>query len=97
MANGSGDAKVWNMANLIITALAGIIALLVSAGFYQLTNKIEQGDAAIYARLGEMRNDIKGQNECIMALQKEITRIDTLQKIRIERDNRIEDRRNGGR
>ena len=89
------DAKVWNMANLIITGMAVIIAGLVSAGFYGLSNKIEAGDAAIYSRLTELYNGQKTINDCIMRMQSDITRIDTLQKMRLEREARDENRKNG--
>ena len=92
MANG--DQKVWNMANLIITTMAAVIAALVSIGFYSISTKIEIGDTAIYARLIEIKTDVKGLSETITRMQSDITRMDTLQKIRIERENRDEGRRN---
>ena len=91
MANG--DAKVWNLANVIITVMAGIIAILIAAGFQSLGTKIELGDAAIYARLGRIEDSQKTQNECLMRMQSDITRIDTLQKMRLDRENRDENRR----
>ena len=92
MANG--DQKVWNMANLVITAMAAIIAALVSIGFYSISNKIEIGDSAIYARLSEIKFDVKGLSETMARLQSDVTRIDTLQKVRIEKENREEGRKN---
>ena len=92
MANG--DQKIWNMANIIITAMAAIIAALVSIGFYSISTKIEIGDTAIYARLIEIKSDVKGLSETITRMQSDITRMDTLQKMRIERENRDEGRRN---
>ena len=92
MANG--DQKIWNMANIIITAMAAIIAALVSVGFYSISSKIETGDSAIYARLIEIKSDVKGLSETITRMQSDITRMDTLQKMRIERENRDEGRRN---
>ena len=103
MANG--DQKIWNMANIIITAMAAIIAALVSVGFYSISSKIEIGDSAIYARLierdsviytrlTEIKIDVKGLSETLTKMHNDITRIDTLQKIRIERENRDEGRRN---
>jgi hypothetical protein len=86
MANG--DAKVWNMANLVITGMAAIIAALISIGFYSISSKIEVGDTAIYARLTELKTDVKGLNDCILKMQSDITRIDTLQKLRLEREAR---------
>lgn len=93
MANG--DAKVWNLANVIITVMAGIIAVIIGFGLNALSTKIESGDAAIYARLGEVKGEIKGINECLMKMQSDITRVDTLQRMRIERENREEMRRKG--
>ena len=88
------DQKVWNVANLIITTMAAIIAALVSIGFYSISTKIEIGDTAIYARLIEIKTDVKGLSETITRMQSDITRMDTLQKIRIERENREEGRKN---
>jgi hypothetical protein len=95
MANG--DAKVWNLANVIITVMAGIIAVLIAAGFNSLGTKIETGDAAIYAQLAKIETNLKSTNECIMRMQSDITRIDTLQKVRLEREQREDNRKNGGR
>ena len=92
MANG--DQKVWNVANLIITTMAAIIAALVSIGFYSIATKIETGDTAIYARLIEIKTDVKGLSETITRMQSDITRMDTLQKMLIERENREEGRKN---
>ena len=92
MANG--DQKIWNMANIIITAMAAIIAALVSVGFYSISTKIEIGDTAIYARLIEIRGDVKGLSETIAKLQSDITRIDTLQKLRLEKEAREDNRKN---
>jgi hypothetical protein len=89
------EPKVWNLANLVIIAMATIIAGLVSAGFWSMNSKIEAGDTMIYSRLSEIKVDVKAVNDCIMTMQKEITRIDTLQRIRIERENREDNRRNG--
>ena len=91
-----GDEKVWNFSNLIITAMAVVIAALVSAGFYSLTNKIESGDALIYSRMSEIKTEVKGVNDVITNLQKDVTRIDVLQKQRLEREAREEYRRNPG-
>ena len=93
MANG--DAKVWNLANVIITVMASIIAIIVGFGLNSISTKIEQGDAAIYARLSEVKLEVKGINDCMMRMQSDITRIDTLQKMRIERENREENRKKG--
>ena len=96
MANG--DQKVWNMANLVIVGMATIIAALVAFGSSNILNKIELGDAAIYAqvvpRLIEIKSDVKGLSETMANLQKDITRIDTLQKLRLEKEARDEGRRN---
>jgi hypothetical protein len=91
MANG--DAKVWNLANVIITVMAGIIAVIIGFGLNSLSSKIEQGDAAIYSRLGELKGEIRGINECLMRMQADITRVDTLQKMRIDKEAREENRR----
>ena len=91
-----GDEKVWNFSNLVITAMAVVIAALVSAGFYSLTNKIESGDALIYSRMSEIKTEVKGVNDVITSLQKDVTRIDVLQKQRLEREAREEYRRNPG-
>jgi len=91
MANG--DSKVWNLANVIITIMAGLIAVIIGFGLNSLSSKIEQGDAAIYARMGEVKSEIKGINECLMRMQSDITRVDTLQRMRIERENREENRK----
>lgn len=93
MANG--DAKVWNLANVIITVMAGIIAVIIGFGLNALSTKIEQGDAAIYARMGEIKSDVKGVVECYTKMQADLTRIDTLQRMRIEKENREENRRKG--
>lgn len=93
MANGS-DTKIWNLANVIITVMAAIIAALISVGFYSLGTKIETGDAAIYSQLSKIEANLKYTSECIMRMQSDITRIDTLQKMRIERENREEQRKN---
>jgi hypothetical protein len=95
MANG--DAKVWNLANVIITVMAAIISVLIAAGFNSLGNKIETGDAAIYSQLSKIENNLKSTNECIMRMQSDITRIDTLQKIRLEREVRDDNRRGNGK
>ena len=92
MANG--DQKVWNMANLVITAMAAIIAALVSVGFYSISTKIEIGDTAIYARLVEIKSDVKGLSETMAKLQSDVTRIDTLQKLRLEKEAREDSRKN---
>jgi hypothetical protein len=91
------DEKVWNVSNLIITGMGVIIAALISAGYFSLTSKIETGDALIYSRMGEMKNEIKGVSDWMVRMQADITRIDTLQKIRLERDVREENRKNGSR
>ena len=91
MANG--DTKVWNLANVIITVMAGIIAVIIGFGLNSLSTKIEQGDAAIYARMGEVKQEVKGINECLMRMQSDITRVDTLQKMRIDKESRDEVRR----
>ena len=88
------DQKVWNVANLIITTMAAIIAALVSIGFYSISTKIEIGDTAIYARLIEIKTDVKGLSEGMANMQRDITRIDTLQKLRLEKEARDEGRRN---
>jgi len=94
MANGNGgDAKVWNLANVIITVMAGIIAVIIGFGLNSLSSKIEQGDAAIYARMGEIKMEVRGINECMMKMQSDITRVDTLQRMRLEREAREETRR----
>ena len=90
----SEDQKVWNVANLIITTMAAIIAALVSIGFYSISTKIEIGDTAIYARLIEIKSDVKGLSEGMANMQRDITRIDTLQKLRLEKEARDEGRRN---
>ena len=92
MANG--DQKIWNMANIIITAMAAIIAALVSVGFYSISTKIEIGDTAIYARLVEIKSDVKGLSETMAKLQSDVTRIDTLQKLRLEKEAREDGRKN---
>ena len=92
-ANGNGSDKVWNLANVIITVMAGIIAVIIGFGLNSLSTKIEAGDAAIYARMGEVKAEVKGINECLMRMQSDITRVDTLQRMRIERENRDEMRR----
>ena len=92
MANG--DQKIWNMANIIITAMAAIIAALVSVGFYSISTKIEIGDTAIYARLVEIKTDVKGLSETMSRLQTDVTRIDTLQRLRLEKEAREEGRKN---
>ena len=74
--------------------MAAIIAALVSVGFYSISTKIEIGDTAIYARLIEIRGDVKGLSETIAKLQSDITRIDTLQKLRLEKEAREENRKN---
>jgi hypothetical protein len=88
MANG--DAKVWNLANVIITVMAGVIAVIIGFGLNSLSSKIEQGDAAIYARMGEIKAEVRGINECLMKMQSDITRVDTLQKMRIDKEAREE-------
>jgi hypothetical protein len=88
MANG--DAKVWNLANVIITVMAGVIAVIIGFGLNSLSSKIEQGDAAIYARMGEIKSEVRGINECLMKMQSDITRVDTLQKMRIDKEAREE-------
>jgi hypothetical protein len=88
MAESERDTKVWNIANLIIAGMGFIIACLVSTGFYSISNKIEVGDAAIYARLSEIKQDVKGLNDCIIKMQSDITRIDTLQRLRLDKENR---------
>lgn len=94
MANGnSGDAKVWNLANVIITVMAGIIAIVIGFGLNSLSSKIEQGDAALYSRMGEIKLEIRTINECLMKMQADITRVDTLQKMRLDREAREENRR----
>ena len=92
MANG--DQKIWNIANIIITAMAAIIAALVSVGFYSISSKIEIGDTAIYARLIEIKVDVKGLSETMSKLQSDVTRIDTLQKLRLEKEAREDSRKN---
>jgi hypothetical protein len=87
------EPRVWNGANLIITAMAGLIAVLVAAGFASLSNKVEIGDAAIYSQLAELKNGQKSVSECLMRMQSDITRIDTLQKMRLEREARDEQRK----
>jgi hypothetical protein len=91
MANG--DTKVWNLANVIITVMAGLKAVIIGFGLNSLSTKIEQGDAAIYARLGELKGEIRGINDCLMRMQADITRVDTLQKMRIDKEAREENRR----
>ena len=94
MANG-GDTKVWNLANVLITVMAGIIAVLIGVGFNSLGNKIETGDNLINARLGQIEGNQKSLNECIMKMQSDITRIDTLQRMRLDRESREENRKHG--
>jgi hypothetical protein len=91
----NGEAKVWNLANVIITAMAGIIAILIAAGFNSLGNKIETGDNLINSRLVVIEGNQKSFNECIMKMQADITRMDTLQKVRLDREIRDENKRNG--
>jgi hypothetical protein len=93
MANG--DMKVWNLANVIITIMAGVIAVFIGLGFNSLGNKIETGDNIINARLSKIEDNQKSLNDCIMRMQSDITRIDTLQKIRLDKENRDENRKNG--
>jgi hypothetical protein len=93
MANG--DAKVWNLANVIITIMATVIAVIIGFGLNSITSKIEQGDASIYARMGEIKAEIKGMNDCMMRMQSDITRLDTLQKMRLEKEAREENRKKG--
>jgi hypothetical protein len=95
MANG--DNKVWNLANVIITIMAGVIAVFIGIGFSSLGNKIETGDNLINSRLTKIEDGQRSLNDCIMRMQSDITRIDTLQKMRLERETRDENRKNGTR
>jgi hypothetical protein len=97
MKMANGDTKVWNLANVIITIMAGVIAVFIGLGFNSLGNKIETGDNVINARLTKIEDGQRSLNECIMRMQSDITRIDTLQKMRLERETREENRRNGVR
>jgi hypothetical protein len=94
MANG--DTKAWNLSTVIITAMAGLIAVLIAIGFNSLGNKIEAGDASINLRLSKIESSQESFNSLIMKMQGDITRIDTLQRIRLEREARDEQRKNGG-
>lgn len=93
MANG--DNKAWNLSTIIITGMAGLIAVLLLFGFNSLGNKIDAGDTAINLRLAKIEDNQRALNGLVMRMQSDITRIDTLQKMRIDRENREENRRNG--
>jgi hypothetical protein len=88
MANG--DTKAWNIANWIIIAMASIIGVLVVAGYSSLKSDNNAGFTALHARLGLIEGTVTSTNAEVRQMGKDITRIDTLQKTRLERDQREE-------
>ena len=96
------DNKAWNLANWIIIALAGIIGALVVAGYSSLKSESNANSATIYARLGQIENKVDATNTEVKQLSKDVTRIDTLQKMRLDKEaredwNRKQDERSNGK
>jgi hypothetical protein len=98
MPGDDNEKKLWSAANLVIIAMAGIIGTLLSIGFIQISAKIENGDNMIYQRLAKIEESQKNFTDNLMAIQRDITRIDTLQKIRLDHDKEVrEDKRKNGK
>jgi hypothetical protein len=96
-AMANEDTKIWNLSNVIITIMAGVISVFIGLGFSSLGNKIETGDGLINSRLTKIEDGQRTFSDCIMQMKSDITRMDTLQKMRLEREIRDENRRNGVR
>jgi hypothetical protein len=88
MAND--DSKSWNLANWIIIGMAGVIGAMVVAGFSSLKTDSQQGFAAVYARLSQIEGAVTSTNAEVKQMGKDLTRIDTLQRIRLDREQREE-------
>jgi hypothetical protein len=94
MPPDDGTSKqIWTMANSIMAAMGAMVILLLTLGYYGLMNKIDTGDALTRAQLVEVVSELKAQNTAFQALCQTVARIDTLQKIRIDKEVREERQR----
>jgi hypothetical protein len=87
--NGT-EPRVWSLTNTILAALGGFNILLLTAGFWGINNKIETGDKLINERLSELSVQLRSTNDKFQKLCEDVSRIDTYQKIRLDREGRRE-------
>jgi hypothetical protein len=85
------EPRAWTLTNTILAAMGALILLLLGAGFWSINSKIESGDLGINARLAELSAQLHTTNDLFQKLREDVTRIDTHQKSRLdrERDERI--------
>jgi hypothetical protein len=96
MANG-GDNKAWTLANWIIIAMGTVIGALVVAGYSSLKSDSNSNFAAMYARQGQMETKLDVVGNAVNQLKVDVMRIDTLQKVRLDRELRDENKKEGHR
>lgn len=91
--SGNMNDKSWELAMMIMGALGALIILgmitigaLTQMGINSIKEQILSGDATINKRLDLFYMETKSTNDCVIAMQKDITRIDTIQQSRLERE-----------
>ena len=88
MTNGTiPEPKAWSLTNTMLAALGALLLLFISLGFYSITAKIDAGDQLIYTAIGQLRTEVTSTNTRMNKLCEDVTRIDTLQQIRIKKED----------
>lgn len=88
MAPTNENNKIWTTSNLILTGLGSLILLLLAGGFWSINNKIETGDRVIGERITGLSVQLSSTTDRLQRFCDDVTRIDTHQKIRLERETR---------
>jgi hypothetical protein len=99
MSENNNEAKraMWTLTHTLMAGMGGLITLLLAGALYGIYDKIETGDKITreiitqqnmitQARLTLLSAEIKSNNERLQKVCDDVSRINTLQNIRIERE-----------
>lgn len=82
------EPRAWSLSNIIMAAMGALVLLMLTAGFWSIINKIETGDLAINVRIAELSGQVRFNNDKFQKVIEDISRIDALQKMRLEKEYR---------
>jgi len=88
MAPNGTEPRAWSLTNTILVAMGSLILLLLTGGFWGINNKIDTGDKIIGERLTDLSVQLRSTNDKFQKLCEDVSRIDTYQKIRLDKESR---------
>lgn len=79
--------KAFNLATVLILCLNALIAVMIGLGYSGVMDKISHGDNIILAQMKMFCEQMAKLEGRVTILEKDVSRIDTHQKARLERES----------